>query len=646
MGDMLSTGVSGLRAFQTALSTISHNIANASTAGYSRQTTQLVTNGADASSNGWTGSGVTVQSVTRSYDEILASQTRSASSGYNQLNTVSTLATSIDNMLGDSRTGLSATLTNFTDAVQTLAGSPASTSVRQAVLNQAQILISQFKSYQGTLSQLDGQVQSSIGSEATTITSLGQSIAKLNQQIVLSQQQTGQPPNDLMDQRDNLIDQLATHVNVTTLTQSDGSIDVYIGAGQALVSGNSAFALAAQPDQYGSGQALVLQSAAGGVDITASLSGGVLGGDLQFRDQILTPTENTLGQAAVTLTTLLNQQNAAGLDQNGQIGAALLAVGAPTVQASGHNGGTESVTATVSNLGTLTSSNYDLSYNGSAWSLTDAASGATAPLSASTSGTTTTLVGAGLTLTVTGSPQAGDKFLVKPTAQAVAGLALLTTDPAKIAAAGPLLASAGSTNGGTAAISAATVPSTAAWTRGNYTITFSSASGFAVTDASGNAVAATVTDANGNVVASGAYSSGDTLNFKGIQVTLTGTPVAGDTFAINDNANGSGDNSNALQLAAIASRGVLNGGKQSLNDAMTGLISTVGTQTNLASSGATAQQSLLTSAQSAQSSVSGVNLDEEAANMLKYEQAYQAAAQVIKTAAALFQSLLTAVQQG
>jgi flagellar hook-associated protein 1 FlgK len=646
MGDMLSTGVSGLRAFQTALSTISHNIANASTPGYSRQTTQLVTNGADASSNGWTGSGVTVQSVTRSYDQILASQTRSASSGYNQLNTVSTLASSINNMLGDSSTGLSATLTHFTDAVQTLAGSPASTSVRQSVLNQAQILVAQFKSYQGTLSQLDAQVSSSIGTEATTISSLAQSIAKLNQQIVTSQQQTGQPPNDLMDQRDNLIDELATHVNVTTLTQSDGSMNVYIGAGQALVSGDSAFTLSAQPDQYGSGQALVLQSAAGGVDITASLSGGVLGGDLQFRDQMLQSTQNTLGQAAVTLTTLLNQQNAAGLDQNGQIGAALLTVGAPTVQANGHNTGTESVTASVSNLGGLTTSDYYLSYNGSTWTLTDTASGATAALSSSTSGSTTTLTGAGLTLTVTGAPQAGDKFLVKPTSQAVAGLGLLTTDPAKIAAAGPLVTSPGSTNSGSAAIGAATVPSTAAWTRGNYTIAFSSATGFTVTDASGNPVAATVTDANGNVLASGTYSSGDTLSFKGIQVTLTGTPAAGDTFAVNDNVNGTGDNSNALKLAAIASAGVLNGGKQTLSDAVTGLISSVGTQTSLASSGATAQQSLLTSAQTAQSSVSGVNLDEEAANMLKYEQAYQAAAQVIKTAATLFQSLLTAVQQG
>jgi flagellar hook-associated protein 1 FlgK len=644
MGDMLSIGVTGLRAFQTALSTISHNIANSSTPGYSRQTTQLVTNGADASSQGWTGSGVAVQSVTRSYDEILASQTRTASSSYNQLNTVSTLATGIDNMLGDSSTGLPATLTNFTDALQTLAGSPASTSVRQAVLNQAQTLIAQFKSYQGTLSQLGTQVTSSIGTEATTISSLAQSIAKLNLQIVTSQQQTGQPPNDLLDQRDNLIDQLATHVNVSTVTQSDGSMNVYIGAGQALVTGDSAFVLAAQPDQYGSDQALVLQSPAGGVDITASLSGGVLGGDLQFRDQMLNPTQNALGQAAVTLATLLNQQNSAGLDQSGQVGAALLAVGGPTVQANGRNAGTESVTAAVSNLGGLTTSDYYLNYDGTTWTLTDTASGATTPLTSSVSGGTTTLTGAGLTLTVTGAPLAGDKFLVKPTSQAVSGLALLTTDPSKIAAAGPLVASAGSTNSGSATISAASVPNTASWTRGNYAITFSSATGFTVTDAGGNPVAATLTDASGNVVASGAFSSGDTLSFRGIQVTLAGTPAAGDTFAINDNANGSGDNSNALKLAAIANRSVLNGGKQSLNDAMTGLISSVGTQTSLASSGATAQQSLLTSAQTAQSSVSGVNLDEEAANMVKYEQAYEAAAQVIKTAATLFQSLLTAVQ--
>jgi flagellar hook-associated protein 1 FlgK len=331
------------------------------------------------------------------------------------------------------------------------------------------------------------------------------------------------------------------------------------------------------------------------------------------------------------LTSLVNTQNEAGLDQNGDIGQALLTVGGPQVLASQDNKGTAAITAVVSNLGALTTNNYELEYNGTSWSLSDAASGVATPLTASTAGGVTTLSGAGLSMTVTGTAQAGDQFLVEPTANAVAGLSLLTTDPAKIAAAGPLVASAGSGNTGTGSITSATVPSTAAWTRGNYTLTFSSPTAY------------TVTNAGGATVASGTYTAGTPITFDGIDVTLSGAPAANDTFAIDDNANGSGDNSNALQLASILNSNVLDGGSESLTGAVNAYIGTVGLQTSQAQNGATAQQSVMQSAQSAQQAVSGVNLDQEAANLLQYQQAYQAAAQVIQSSNTLFQSLITAI---
>jgi flagellar hook-associated protein 1 FlgK len=361
---------------------------------------------------------------------------------------------------------------------------------------------------------------------------------------------------------------------------------------------------------------------------------------------MLTPAQNSLGQAAVTLTDLVNAQNEAGLDQNGAVGQALLTVGGPQVLSSSNNTGTANVSAVVSNLGALTTSNYDLKYDGSNWSLVDSASGAATALTQSTSGMppVTTLTGAGLTITVTGAAQAGDRFLVEPTSAAVSSLALLTTDPSKIAAAGPIVTSATAGNTGSASIQSATVPNTSAWTRGNYSITFSSPTAFTVTDAEGNPVTATVTNASGNPVTPPAYSSGSTISFNGINVTLTGAPAAGDSFAIDDNANGTGDNSNALLLANVLNTNVLDGGTASLSDAVNSYVGTVGIQTSQAQNGATAQQSAMSSAQTAQQSVSGVNLDQEAANMVQYEQAYQAAAQVIASASTLFNSLLTAVQ--
>ena len=634
MGDMLSNGLSGLLAFQSALDTISNNISNVNTPGYSGENVNLVSSPGQASSAGWIGNGVTVSSVTRDYNQFLAEQTNGATSSYNQLNALSTLADNINNMLGDASTGLSATLQSFSQSLQTLAASPSSSADRQAVINQAQTLISQLQSYQSTLGQLQTQVNTQVASGASAITSLAQQIASLNQQITTAQNATQQPPNQLLDERDSLINQLSQDVSVNTVTQSNGAINVFIGSGQPLVVGDNASTLTTNSDQFGSGQLQIdLSTPSGNVDITPEITGGTLGGALQFSQQMLTPAQNTLGQVAVTLSSLVNTQNEAGLDQNGQIGQALMTVGAPTVLPSVDNQGAESVSASITDLSSLTTSNYYLSYNGTSWGLVDTASGVATPLTSTTSGTTTTLTGAGLTLTVTGTAHAGDQFLVQPTAGAVAGMAMLTTNPSAIAAAGPLVTSAGANNTGTGVIQSATVPNLAAWTQDDYTVSFTSPTAY------------TVTNSGGATVASGTYTSGSPIDFDGMDVTITGVPASGDSFAIDANTAGSGDNSNALQLANVLNQNVLAGGTQSINDVVNGFVSTVGLQTSQAQNGTTAQQAALTSAQTAQQSVQGVNLDQQAAEMVQYQQAYQAAAEVIATAQTLFNSVLAVFTQ-
>jgi flagellar hook-associated protein 1 len=633
MGDMMSTGVTGLLAFQTALDTISNNISNVNTPGYSVETANLVTNPSTPTANGWLGQGVTASTITRSYSDFLDAQTRTATSSYNQYNTTAGLADNINNMFADPSTGLSATLQSFSQSIQALANSPDQDSTRQAVLNQAQSVIAQFQDYQQNLNQLGGQVNTQIQSETSTISSLAQSIASLNQSIMAAQNNgSGQTPNALLDQRNQLVDQLSQHVSVTTVQQSDGSLSVFIGSGQSLVTGGQASTLSATPDQFASGQLdISVTTPTSTTDITSQLSGGSLGGLLQFRNTMLIPGQNALGQAAVALTSLVNTQNAAGLDQNGNVGGPLLAVGGPQVLTSKDNAGSADITATVSDLGGLTTSNYDLQYDGSNWNMTDTVTGQSTAVAASTAGGVTTLTGAGLTMTVTGAAQAGDQFLVEPTGNTVEGMSLLTTDPAKIAAAGPLVSSATSTNTGSASIVSATVPDLATWTGGNYTLSFTDPTDY------------TVTDAGGNPVATGTYTAGTPISFNGINVTLSGAPAAGDSFAIDDNANGTGDNSNALQMAAILNSKVLNGGAASLSDAVNSYVGSVGLLTSQAQNGATAQQSVMNTAQTAQQSVSGVNLDEEAANLLQFQQAYQAAAQVIAASQTLFQSLITAI---
>ena len=633
MADMLATGVSGLVAFQRALDTTSHNIANANTPGYSRQQVEFVSNPSEPLGGGWLGTGVNTATVRRLYDQALAVQAQSASSGFQQLDTMATYASKLDNLFSDSSTGLSATLQGFINAVQGVADAPADASARQVLLSQAQTLTDRLKGFTSSLNATDAQVSGQLGSEAATVTTLASSIASLNKQIVSALGINQQPPNDLLDQRDQLISQLATHVNVSTVAQSDGAINVFIGTGQSLVMSGNASTMSLGPDQFGvAGNRIILRNGASVSDVTDAISGGNLGGLLQFRSQMLLPARNALGQMAMALASQVNSQQASGLDLQGQVGGPMFNIGGVTTLPSTLNGGSATASATRSNPAAVSSADYQLLYDGTAWTMTRADTGANVPLSGA--GTALSPFTAdGLSIVVGGgAPQAGDRFLVQPTASAVSGLSVAITQPEKVAAAAQLLTSAGSANTGSGTIDAGTVPSTAAWVRGSYTLTFTAANAWKVTDSTG----ATVT--------TGAYTAGQPIAFNGVQVTVSGAPATGDSFAIKDNAGGTGDNRNALAMASLLAKPWLNNGTASLGDTVGRLIGDIGVQTSQVQSGRDAQKVVLQDASAAYSNLSGVNLDEEAANLVKFQQAYQAAAKVIAISNSLFQTLLDATK--
>jgi flagellar hook-associated protein 1 len=631
MSDMLNTAVSGLLAFQQELNTTSNNISNANTAGYSRETTDLVSVPGPYIGNLSVGNGVQVSSVQRVYNQTVASQVVAATSAYNQLNSFSTQAAAVDNLLGSTSNGLSAQLQSLVSALQTVANAPTSSASRQAFLSQAQQLVSNLQNDDGGLTSLGSQANTQLNSDASEVTSLAQGIATLNRQIMADTSNSTQAPNSLLDQRDQLINQLATYANVTTTQQSDGSVNVYIGSGQTLVTGTTAAGLTTIPNAYDPSQDdLALSSAAGSIDVTGQISGGTLGGTLQFRSQMLDPARNSLGQIAVVLSNAINTQNQAGLDQSGNPGGAIFAVGGVGVLPDSGNAGNATVSATVADANAITSDDYLLRYDGANWSLTNASSGANVQLAGNGSNASP-FTADGLSIVVGAGAQAGDSYLVEPTRGAVAGMQVVMTNPSQLAAAAPLLTSAASSNSGSGSIDAGSVPDSADWVRGNYMLTFT------------NATTWQATNAAGVVVGNGAYTSGSPIDFNGVQVTVSGAPASGDSFSIKDNASGSGDNRNLTVMAGLLDQGLI-GGNTSINDAASQMVTGIGIQTSQAQSGTTAQQSVLTDASNAQQSISGVNLDEEAANLVQYQQAYQAAAEVINVASTLFKSIITAVQ--
>ncbi len=634
MADILSTGVSGLLAFQQALDVTSNNIANSSTPGYSVENIELTPEPAQGTAGGYVGSGVEVEGIVRSYNELLAQQVNTSQASYSSYNTLATQAGQIDNMLSDSSTGLTATLQSFVNALQTLSTSPSSTASRQALLTQAQALVQQINSYGSQISTYGSQLEQQIGSDVTQVNSIASSIAQLNTQIA-SDLAGGQTPNELEDQRDTLINQLSQYVSVNTATESNGAMDVYIGNGQALVTGGTSQQLAAIPNQYNPTEYDIGVTSAGGTtDVTSEISGGELGGLLASRSQVLDPAQNALGLIATGLATIMNQQQASGTDLTGAQGQPMFSVPPVQVGASSNNTGSATVSASISNLGSLTADDYTLSYQGGAWQLTDATTGQAVTMTGA--GTAASpFQAAGLSIVVSGSPANGDSYLIQPTEAAPAGLALLLTSPNQIAAASLAQTAASASNTGSGVISAATITNPASWVADTYTLSFTSPTQYQVTNS------------GGTVVASGAYTAGQPISFEGAQVTVTGAPATGDSFTITPStASNSGDNSNVLAMISALSANTLAGGTTSLTSAANNLVAQVGVTTQQAQNNASAQQSVNQDATTALSNVSGVNLDAEAAKMLQYQQAYQAMAQVIQASGTMFTSLMTAITDG
>src|SRR5512146_625164 len=627
MADLLSTSVSGLLAFQQALDVTSNNIANAATPGYSVETANLVEAPGQSTGIGFIGSGVDVQSITRTYNEFLAQQVRGSQASYSSSNTLATQAAQIDNMLSDSSTGLTASLQSFVNSLQAVASTPTSTPARQALLNQAQALAQQLTSYDSQISQYGSQLESQLSGDVAQVNTITANIASLNRQIA-TEAANGQTPNKLMDQRDQHIRQLSQYVSVQTTTESNGGMDVGTGTGQALVTGGTASKLTTVPGAYDPTQLDIAITGGGtSADVTSEISGGELGGLLSARSQVLDPARNAIGQVSVAVATIVNQQQQSGMDLTGAQGQPMFSVGGVQVLPDTNNTGSASLSVTRGSLSALTTDDYKLQYTGGAWKLTDVTSGQSVPMTGS--GTAASpFQAAGLSIVTSGSPASGDSFLIQPTAAASAGFSVLLTSPSQIAAASLVQGMATSSNTGGAAVSSASVTNPSAWVSDTYTVTFGAGGSYKVTNS------------GGTQVASGTYTSGTPISFQGAQLRLSGTPASGDTFTVSpNNPANTGDNGNILAMADALSASALNGNTTSVAGAANSLVSQIGVVTQQAQNNATAQQTVKQQATTALNNSSGVNLDKEAATMLQFQQAYQAMAQVIQASQQMFTSL-------
>jgi flagellar hook-associated protein 1 FlgK len=645
----MAMGIKAMAANYAALQTTSHNIANANVAGYSRQQVELATAQGQFSGAGFFGKGVNVAAVTRTHNEFL---TREAADARALAGMDAARLAQLQRLEGIFRTGeagLGHATNEFLNAMVDLASRPADLAARQVVLARAGELAARFNEAGAALDESQASVTSGLQTSVAAVNSLARGIAEVNQRIA-ALRGTGQPPNDLLDQRERLVSELSQHVKVSRIEADDGSMAIFIGGGQRLVLGSGAAELRVVPDAADPSRSAVAMVEKGFTRTLGenALGGGAIAGLLRFQNRDLSDARNLIGRLAAAVGTAVNEQQRLGVTLQPPLGQgagnALFALGPARALPNASNardaGGQPigGVALTLAEPGALVASDYELHEDPALpgnWQLTRLLDGKVSPVSSGD-----VVDGMRIDFGAPG-PQAGDRFLLQPVARAANGMALLFDDPRELAAAAALVASTGPANVGSVAVVgldvlAAPLPVPGASTR----ITF--------TDDSGGYTWELLDAANATLASgAGTWSAGQPvpappLDINGYTLQLSGVPRSGDIVTVEPTpaAAMASNNGNALALLALRDAGLADG--RSAGEAWSQAIAEIGVRVQGARAAAEISATVAGQAEQARSSHAGVNLDEEAARLIQYQQSYQAAAKVLQVAQSLFETLLQA----
>ncbi|NVD35069.1 flagellar hook-associated protein FlgK [Marinobacter lutaoensis] len=668
MAGLMGIGLSGILSHQTALNTTGNNITNANTEGYSRQEVQFATQEGQRTGAGSIGSGVTIENIRRLADDYLNQQIREDSSLYGEQEALNTELTRLDNLLGGDTTGLSDALNNFFAALQSASEDPTSLPQRQAVISEAQQVVNRIQGLNEELIQQRESVKTQMQQGVADANTLLQSIAELNLAISESPGLAqGQMPNELLDQRDEKLRQLAELVSIRVTATGGSQVNVSLANGVALVVGGNASVLGTRASAEDP-LSLEFTLTAGGRTLVVDdqINGGTLGGLRRFEAEGLQPAFDDLGRVALALSESVNHQHAIGMDLEGDLGGLFfssindLEVQRSRVVANANNQQpqTAQFAVEISDASALEGGTWILQFgdNGS-YEVIDQASGEVVNRGRLPSDPEAEINMPGFNIRYEGgSVNAGDKFLIQPTRNAAANIDLEISREEDLALASPIKATTSEDNLGTGVISQGTMLNvrnpltntllpgfTQQQTLANVWLTVS------FTEAAG-VLSYSVTDALGTVLDTGPYDPGQTNTllsadpgdpgYQGFQFEISGEPAPGDTFTINFNSGGVSDNRNAELLAALGTANTMNGGTQSFAEGYAGLVEDVGVKTRQSQLDLEAAQTLLEQSTNQREAMSGVNLDEEAGKLIQYQAAYNASAQVIAVAQDLFDTLL------
>ncbi|TVT92318.1 flagellar hook-associated protein FlgK [Pseudomonas sp. RGB] len=676
---LLNIGMSGLNAAQGSLSVLSNNIANVNTPGYSRQQTTQNASASNQYGGVYIGSGTTLADVRRIYNDFLGAAYQSSTALNSDATAYAGQAAAIDKTLSDKSTGMSAVLSAFFASLQTAAATPSDVSARQLLVTSAQTLSDRFNAISTQLTQQKESINSQLSTMSDQVNKLTSSIASLNTQISTAQGSSTSAPANLLDARNEAVRSLNELIGVTA-TEKNGQFSITTGTGQSLVEGGVANTISAVPSKTDNSQYTIqLNMGDTPMDIGNVVSGGSIGGLLRYRSDALMPAINDLGRIAIATADSVNSQLGQGLDLNSDFGSSLFsdinsaaAITQRSQAASGNSVGSGNLNVTIADSSKLSTFDYKVTFtSGNQYNVVRSDGKAMGSFD-----TTTTpppvIDGFTLALDGKGPMAAGDSFKVSPTATGASNISVDLKDPNKLAFAAPLAGNSSTTNTGTGTFTPPTLTlpidinggAASAQLRTGIENSMpvkmvfgkpaaDGTQSYTVSDAQGNSIGTgSIIPGQGNKVsisvpmrdASGTLIPGKSFSF---DTTVAGAPANGDSTTFSFNSGATSDGRNAQQLLGLQTKatvGAVDGNAGvSLVSANSRLVSQVGSKAAQANTDSTATGALLAANKAASDSVSQVNLDEEAGDMIKFQQYYTASSQIIKAAQETFSTLINAL---
>jgi len=660
---LYNTGVSGLLAAQQQLATTGHNIANVNTEGYSRQRAEQNASVGLYSGSNFIGSGTYVQDITRIYDQFSYKEQLFNQSNLGNADTLHKDLTQLNEIMSSSGASVTDSIDRFYQAINGIADNPSDLGLRSIALSQANILASDFRSLNENFDQLEKSANGEIEEIAKQISRISLELAKINEQILQNQDLslTGKP-NDLLDKRDQLIGELGEFTSVNTIEDSNGVMTVMIGSGATLVAGITPLTLslsAGDPDPLKTQLRLVGPNSS--VPINGSVLGGKLSAKFEFREQHLSEIRTQMNRISMAVSDTLNQSQSEGLDLNAVQGRNFftdintLALQEARVLTPSNNAGSLTAKVNITDVSLLPTDEFEVKFDGVNYQMTNMTDGSVVNLGAPGSGTYTTTYGFEF-IETSGAPTINDKFLIRPTENSSALMKVTLTDGVGIAASTAVKAKAADNNVSDGVVNIINVTDPVAariytnTTNDSLTVdVYESAPGvfdYRIYDEANPPPAPTI--------AAGSFLAGNTAVVDmpplpataAFQIEISGAPVglgslAREKFTVDD-AFGIGNGGNATNMALTQEKGIVNKGRDTLAHSIAVSTSDVGSKASSAELVSNTAEALFTQAYNRNQSISGVNLDEEAANLMKFQQAYQASSRIISIANTIFDTLLQA----